>query len=72
MKLIIENCIVVFLGPVNVDNETHIFVNLRTMKIEQNHATFYAGCGITEESDPQSEWLETEMKCQTLMNVCSA
>ena len=58
-----------FLGPVNMQEESHLFVNLRTMKIEGNKATFYAGCGITEDSNPVKEWYETEMKIETLMRV---
>ena len=58
-----------FLGPVNMQDESHLFVNLRTMKIEGNYAIFYAGCGITEDSNPVKEWYETEMKIETLMRV---
>ena len=58
-----------FLGPVNMQEESHLFVNLRTMKIVENEATLYAGCGITEDSNPVKEWSETEMKIQTLMRV---
>ena len=58
-----------FLGPVNMQEESHLFVNLRTMKIIGNEATLYAGCGITEDSIPLKEWSETEMKIQTLMGV---
>lgn len=65
-----------FLGPVNIQSsegqvESHIFVNLRTMKIEENTATLYAGCGITADSNPEKEWNETEMKTQTLGRVLS-
>jgi len=58
-----------FLGPVNMQEESHLFVNLRTMKIVGKEATLYAGCGITEDSNPVKEWYETEIKIQTLMNV---
>jgi isochorismate synthase len=58
-----------FLGPVNMQEESHLFVNLRTMKIVGNEAIFYAGCGITEDSNPMKEWYETEMKIDTLMRV---
>jgi isochorismate synthase len=62
-----------YLGPVNVEGETHLFVNLRTVRLEavenQVKATYFAGCGITEESNPENEWKETEMKCQTLQRV---
>jgi isochorismate synthase len=58
-----------FLGPVNIRDESNLFVNLRTMKIVGKEATFYAGCGITEDSNPVKEWYETEMKIETLMSV---
>jgi len=58
-----------FLGPVNVEKETNLFVNLRCMKIQQGIATLYAGGGITEDSDPQKEWQETELKCHTMLSV---
>jgi len=58
-----------FIGPVNVENQTHLFVNLRCLKIENGIATLYAGGGITEDSTPEKEWNETELKCQTLMSV---
>lgn len=65
-----------FLGPVNIQSsegqlESHVFVNLRTMKIEENTAILYAGCGITADSNPAKEWNETEMKTQTLGRVLS-
>ncbi|GGD63489.1 hypothetical protein GCM10011514_29410 [Emticicia aquatilis] len=66
-----------FLGPVNMQSsegqaESHIFVNLRTMKLQENIATLYAGCGITADSSPEKEWNETEMKTQTLGKVLNA
>jgi isochorismate synthase len=61
-----------YLGPINLASETHLFVNLRTVQIRHNQATYYAGCGITEDSDPEKEWQETQMKCQTLQRVINA
>lgn len=58
-----------YLGPVNIAGESNLFVNLRTMRIAEGRATLFAGAGITEDSDPQSEWNETEMKCDTLLRV---
>lgn len=55
-----------FLGPVNIQHESHIFVNLRTMKLQNGIATLYSGCGITADSNAEKEWIETEMKLQTL------
>jgi len=58
-----------YLGPVNIDDQTNLFVNLRCMEIEGNEATFYAGAGVTESSNPHKEWLETEMKINTLLDL---
>ena len=57
-----------FLGPVGMDNSTHVFVNLRCMQLFKDHVRLYAGAGVTEDSDPEKEYLETEMKCNTLLN----
>ncbi|MCE7053616.1 chorismate-binding protein [Algoriphagus sp. AGSA1] len=54
-----------FLGPVNVHGNTSIYVNLRTASLD-NEATLYAGAGVTEDSDPEKEWEETELKCQII------
>ena len=58
-----------YLGPVNLDEETHLFVNLRCMQINHSNATLYAGAGVTEDSDPYHEWVETQLKCDTLIDV---
>ena len=58
-----------FLGPINIKNSSAIFVNLRSLKIKGNKAYLYAGAGITEDSDPEREWNETEIKLETLLNV---
>lgn len=58
-----------FLGPVNIDNETTLFVNLRCLQFFENVLQLYAGGGITEDSIPEKEWLETELKYQTLLEV---
>jgi isochorismate synthase len=39
------------------------------MRLSEGVATLFAGAGITEDSDPQREWEETEMKCHTLLSV---
>jgi isochorismate synthase len=58
-----------YLGPVKIDQESSLFVNLRCMRFKNGTATLFAGAGITEDSDPQKEWDETEMKCETLLRV---
>ncbi|MEQ8927904.1 MAG: chorismate-binding protein [Fulvivirga sp.] len=57
------------LGPVNMNGHTAQYVNLRCFKIEEDHFTFFAGAGVTEDSNPEKEWLETELKMNTLLNV---
>ncbi|MDH5610314.1 MAG: chorismate-binding protein, partial [Cyclobacteriaceae bacterium] len=58
-----------FLGPVNIKGLTHLFVNLRCMKITNDTGRFYAGAGITGDSDPEREFIETELKMQTLKRI---
>ena len=58
-----------FLGPVNIDGETHQYVNLRSAQIIKDKIIYYAGAGITEDSNPQKEWEETELKINTLRSV---
>ncbi len=55
-----------FLGPVNIQGGTSIYVNLRTASLHDNEATLYAGAGVTEDSDPEKEWEETELKCEII------
>lgn len=62
-----------FLGELNKDfstneNKTNLFVNLRCMKIEDSKINFYAGGGITKDSNPEKEWEETVNKTNTMKN----
>lgn len=59
-----------YLGPV-INNKIQLYVNIRTMKIKNNMANIYVGCGITEDSIPENEFQETEDKSYTLLNVMS-
>ena len=58
-----------YLGPVNMGEESHLFVNLRCMQLLAGEAVLYAGAGIIADSEPEMEWQETEIKCDTLLNV---
>ncbi|WP_258104594.1 isochorismate synthase [Marinoscillum sp. MHG1-6] len=58
-----------FLGPVNIDSATRLFVNLRCMKIDMDRVRLYAGAGITSDSDPEKEFEETNQKMNTLLSV---
>jgi isochorismate synthase len=61
-----------FLGPIGINDESHLYVNLRCMQLYQDQAILYVGAGITKDSDPDKEWFETEAKCQTVLKVISS
>jgi len=56
-----------YCGPMNMDNKTDLFVNLRCMKILKDKLVLYSGGGLTAQSDPEKEWEETVLKTQTLL-----
>ena len=64
-----------YLGPVNFltdksDNEkleTHLYVNIRCLQLIENEAIIYAGAGITEDSDAEKEFEETEQKLNAVI-----
>ena len=58
-----------FLGELNRDFVSDLFVNLRCMQIENNQAYLYMGCGITKDSDPEKEWKESVNKSMTMKRI---
>ncbi len=50
-------------------NELQVYVNLRCMEKTANGFALYLGGGITDASDPQDEWNETENKAKTLLSI---
>lgn len=58
-----------FLGPVNYEHSTDLFVNLRCMNIKGNMARIYAGAGITHDSIPGKELEETQLKMDILRRL---
>lgn len=58
-----------YLGPVNINRFTGLFVNLRCMQLTNSEIILYAGAGITEDSKPESEAAETLLKMNTLRQV---
>ena len=64
-----------FLGELNIDFvtfrtlQTDLFVNLRCMKIIKNKATLFVGCGITKDSNPLDEYMETVNKSMTMKKI---
>jgi isochorismate synthase len=69
-----------FLGELNKDfssqeKSTDLYVNLRCVKFEiasnlkMAKANIYVGCGITKESIPEKEWIETVNKSMTIKKI---
>jgi isochorismate synthase len=58
-----------YLGPVRCNAKTDLFVNLRCMQVTDTQLLFYAGCGITSDSDPEREWMESERKIDILREL---
>lgn len=61
-----------FLGELNIDftsfktENSDLFVNLRCMKVEEEQASVFVGCGITKDSIPEKEFFETVNKSVTI------
>lgn len=58
-----------FLGELNINKKSTLFVNLRCMEINKNSASIYVGGGITKDSIPEKEWEETVSKSETMKKV---
>ncbi|MEN9928922.1 MAG: hypothetical protein RLZZ231_843, partial [Bacteroidota bacterium] len=46
-----------------------LYVNLRCMNYEQNTLNVYVGCGITQNSIPEMEYVETVNKAITMKKI---
>ncbi len=58
-----------YLGPLNIEGRSTLFVNLRCMQVRTETAALYVGAGITGDSDPIAEWDETELKARTILDA---
>ncbi|MEM7028176.1 MAG: chorismate-binding protein [Chloroflexota bacterium] len=58
-----------FLGPVHINQQSQLFVNLRCMQLASDNAILYVGVGVTKDSVPELEWQETVWKSKTLLAV---
>lgn len=54
-----------FIG-IKQDKNLQLFVNLRCLQWHNQQISLFAGAGITADSEPQSEWDETQHKMNTL------
>lgn len=53
----------------SVKTTSTLFVNLRCMQLKDKLATIYVGGGVTKDSDPEKEWLETVAKSKTMLQI---
>lgn len=58
-----------FIGWLNPEGQTDIYVNLRCMEIIEKKAVLYAGGGILPSSEVELEWEETNEKMKTMKNI---
>ncbi len=58
-----------YLGEIEPDGNSEIFVNLRCAQLNKNEVIIYVGGGITSESNAEKEWLETLAKSETIKKV---
>jgi isochorismate synthase len=52
-----------------VKTQSNFYVNLRCMQLKDTEAIIYVGGGITKDSNPEKEWIETVNKTKTIGNV---
>lgn len=58
-----------YLGPLNLQTEINLFVNIRCLQVLEKNLAIYTGCGVTADSNARREWQETEAKAETLLRV---
>ena len=58
-----------FIGEININLKTNLFVNLRCLKINFDTVNIFVGGGITINSNPELEWEETVIKSSTTKNA---
>lgn len=58
-------------GAFNLFGEAEFYVAIRSALISENRLTAFAGCGIVEESSPEEEFNETELKLQPITSLFS-
>jgi isochorismate synthase len=50
-------------------NQVSLYVNLRCIQMDGNRIMIYVGGGITADSNPEQEWIETQNKSKTMANL---
>ena len=60
-----------YLGELNINDNSALFVNLRCFEYNNDTVSLYVGGGVTKQSHPEKEWLETVEKSYTIKKVLS-
>jgi len=58
-----------FMGMLDPECLTHLYVSLRCMNIEPSRYHLYAGGGLLKDSTEEQEWQETEAKLETMRRL---
>lgn len=58
-----------FSGPLGLCGSTSLYVSLRCMHFDSRRATLHAGGGIMPTSTEEAEWIETQRKMHTMMQL---
>ncbi len=58
-----------FVGMLDPQADTHLYVALRCMSIGADHCRLYAGGGLLKDSQLEQEWQETEAKLETMRRL---
>jgi len=61
-----------FMGPLEMNAGTHLYVSLRCMQMTETKYRLYAGGGLLKESRMESEWQETEAKMQPMRQLLNS
>jgi len=57
------------IGWVNMDGDGEFVVAIRSGLVQGKSVSLFAGCGIVADSDPESEYLETQMKFKPMLSA---
>ncbi len=55
-------------GYIGFDGTVDMNILIRTVQADTEKIIFHSGCGITAQSDPESEWQETQVKAQKIID----
>ncbi len=58
-----------YIGKIDGRNDLSLYVNIRSMYLNDSSATIFVGGGLTSLSKLEDEWAETEKKAATILNV---